>query len=434
MPLVLHVLEAAGTGVLRHVRDIVSRTPGIEHHAAVPPPATELRSGAVYEQHSISALSAAGVEVHFIEMRRSAMSVRNVQAAGRVRRLIGEVEPHVVHGHSSIGGAVARIASAGTRTPVAYTPHAMAAGWGYRRIERMLGPLTARVIAVSESEREAIITRGLMPPWRVTAIPNGIDLGPIVTGPDLRNRLGLPTGTPLIGTVARLIPQKAPTQFVAVCERIASLNADAHFVLIGMGPLQNEVDRAVDDARLRPRWHQIERLENAAAVLDQLDVFVLASRFEGGPYAPLEAMRAGTPVVLSDVVGNRDIVEDGVSGFLRPFGDTPGMAASIDRLLADPSLRAQIREAARTRLAARFDAASMGERLANLYCELARLRDLRRSTRRLPQLSAASSVQSPASSAANKITYGGRPPSAGSGNTSWIAKYPSGTTFGVHAR
>lgn len=277
----------------------------------------------------------------------------------------------------------------------------MATGRPYLALERALGRMTDRWVAVSASEAEAALRLGLTSPDRLVIVPNGIDLLPPPPGADLRARLGLDPAAPLVGTVARLVPQKAPQRFVRLAARVADGDERVQFVLIGAGPLQASVDTEVRNAGLQTRWHQIEHLDDASAVLGQLDVFVLASDFEGAPYTPLEAMRARTPVVLSDVVGNRDAVHDGVSGFLRAPEDVDGMAEAVLRLLSDGPLRRDLTVRAADRLARHFDAAAMGRRMLQVYAGLAEAPPAdRRSTRRLPQPSEESSVQSPDSIAA----------------------------------
>jgi glycosyltransferase involved in cell wall biosynthesis len=101
-----------------------------------------------------------------------------------------------------------------------------------------------------------------------------------------------------------------------------------------------------------------------------MNVFVLASLFEGAAYAPLEAMQAGIPVVLTDVTGNMDTIEDGVSGLLFPFGDTDGMAEGVRRLLTDSAARQTLVEGALERVQGHFDRRQMGTRLEKLYREL----------------------------------------------------------------
>jgi glycosyltransferase involved in cell wall biosynthesis len=106
-------------------------------------------------------------------------------------------------------------------------------------------------------------------------------------------------------------------------------------------------------------------------VLAELDVFMLLSRYEGGPYAPLEAMRAGVPVVLTDVVGSRDVIEDGASGHLVPPAHPETAATVAVRLLDAPEDRSMMVKAAYLRLYRLFDRESMGEAHSRLYHRLA---------------------------------------------------------------
>jgi glycosyltransferase involved in cell wall biosynthesis len=175
-----------------------------------------------------------------------------------------------------------------------------------------------------------------------------------------------------VGTVARLVPQKAPEDFVAACALVARSVPLAEFVLIGSGPLEPQLRAAVAREGIAARFHHVLGLERAAAALGDLDVFLLTSQFEGGPYAPLEAMRAGTPVVVSDAVGSRDTVEDGRSGLIVPVGDVAGYASAVTALLQDPRRGETLAEQARIRLRERFDVRSMGRAHDELYEGLVR--------------------------------------------------------------
>lgn len=364
---VLHVLEALEGGTARHLVDLVRHVGGVRHEVVVPVE----RSAGVTDHDAVPAMVAAGVTVHHLPMRRAPWEPPNAVGLARLARLGRRLRPDVVHAHSSIGGALARLGTWGA--PLVYTPHALTDAHPYLAVERLLGRRTDRVIAVSPSEGELIARLGLVPADRVVVIPNGIDLEPPAPdGRDLRGLLGLPPATPLVGTVARLVPQKAPAWFVAACGEVARRRPDVHFLLVGSGPLQPEVDREVGHHQLGRRFHQLPSLAGAAGMLGQLDVVALLSRFEGGPYLPLEAMRAGTPVIVSDVTGNRDAVEDGVSGFVVRPGDAPSAADRAIRLLEDEGARASMVEAGRRRVAERHDVRVMGRRTAELYRALAR--------------------------------------------------------------
>ncbi len=360
---VLHVVEALEGGVARHVRDVV-RHVAAEHLVVLPPE----RVGGFTDTPAVEAMVKAGAELHVVPMLRSPITARNALAVARVRRVIRDRRPDVVHGHASIGGAAARLAATGTQTPRVYTPNGIMSSRTALAVERLLAPLTDRLVAVSPTEADRAARLRLARPERIVVIPNGIELddpGPPTA--DLRAELGVATGTPLVGTVTRLAPQKAPEVFVRACALVAAAVPEARFVLIGDGPVAPEVDREVDRARLGAQLLRLRGLHGAATVVGQLDVFVLSSRYEGGPYAPLEAMRAGTPVVLTDVVGTRDTVEDGRSGLLVAPEDPAALARGVGRLLAEPTLRRRLGEAGRARVEACFDVRAMAARLATVY-------------------------------------------------------------------
>lgn len=388
-----------GGGITRHIADIIANTPAVEHHLVVPPASISLGSGAAYDQSLLAAMIQRGTRVAVVPMRRNTVDPRNLWAALQLRSAVKRIQPDVVHAHSSIAGAITRLANIPAIVPVVYTPNGLTTDRVGRNIERLLGGLATRLVAVSDSEGIRARQWGLTDPDRIVVIPNGIDVNPPHPGPPIRPLLGLEAGTQLVGTMMRLVPQKAPEEFAKVAGAVARMRPEVHFLLIGMGELQGEVDAEIAKQGIKERFHQLPHVEEAATVLDQLDVFVLPSRFEGGPYAPLEAIRAGTPVVLSDVVGNADVVVSGVSGMLAPFGATDVMAAAIVELLDDPKLRKSMVNAARTRLLETFDARKMGAAVEKLYEEVAAERTRRR-TLRLPQHRSSTSAQSPESRAA----------------------------------
>jgi glycosyltransferase involved in cell wall biosynthesis len=371
-PRVMHVLEALEGGTARHLVDVVSHARATDHLTAVPP----RRVGGLTDETALDRLRGGGADVHLIVMHRAPWSPANAQALVALRRLIRHERPDVVHGHSSIGGLLARVATVGTQIPTVYTPNGITQSRAGILVERGLRSRTEMFIAVSASEADLALQLRLVGRRQVLVIPNGIELATPPPPLDLRAHLDLPADAPLVGTIARLVAQKAPEDFVAACATVGRLVPAAHFVLIGSGELEAEVEDAVRRSGLGSRFHRIPALAGAAGVLGQLDVFALSSRFEGGPYSPLEAMRAGTAVVLTGVVGSRDTVEDGVSGLVVPPGEPQALGTAIAELLQDPEGRVAMGEAGRARVAARFDVQLMGAALDALYDELSARRDV----------------------------------------------------------
>lgn len=368
-PVVLHVLEALGGGTARHLIDVVRYTPDVQHHVAIP----RRRIGALSNDGAIAELEATAAGVHIVEMRRIPWHPRNAVALAQLRRIIGQLKPDIVHGHSSVGGALARMAARGRPAVTFYTANAViSSGYGLL-LERLLGHWTDVFVAVSASEGELVKRLRIVPPSQVTVIPNGIDLETAVNDFDLRANLGIEATTAVVGSVSRLLAQKAPEVFVRACALAGRRLPHVQFVLVGSGPLQGQVDAEIMSAGLGGKMRRVAAFINPAASMGAFDLFVSSSRFEGGPYAPLEAMRAGVPVLLTDVVGNHDVVIHRQSGLLVPADDPASMAAAIVEVMSDPDLRSRLAANGQRRLQQEFGARRMGEKLRDAY--LAALRD-----------------------------------------------------------
>jgi glycosyltransferase involved in cell wall biosynthesis len=362
---VLHVLEAFAGGTERHLLDLVRHVDDFDHVIAVPSQHLGLSTA-----RAMRAARAAGARVEPVEMGRSGTAALNLSALINLRGLIDELAPDVVHGHSSIGGALARMATATTGVPLVYTPHGLSrARWG-TAVERLLRGRIDRLIAVSASERDFAVAHAVVKPRRVVVIPNGVELTP-PPPPErsLRERLAIPPGAPLIGCCARLTWQKAPEVFVAAAALVSRSLPRARFLLVGTGGLSRSIERAVRDAHLSSRFHLLPSLENAAASMPELDAYALASRFEGAPYTPLEAMRAGVPVIVSDAAGNRDTVQSGVSGLIVPTDDAVRLAEAMVAVIEDGRLRDSLVQGGRAALA-RFDVRRMAADTGTVYQEV----------------------------------------------------------------
>jgi glycosyltransferase involved in cell wall biosynthesis len=363
-PTVLHVLEAFAGGTERHLLDLVRYLDSVEH-VIVAPAEHHGRS----TSRATQAAREAGARVELIDMSRSA-DPHNLSAPLRVRALIHRTQPDVLHGHSSIGGAIARLAALGTKIPVVYTGHGLSRNRWAMRTERVLRGRLDRFIAVSAGERDFAIQHGITTDEQSVVIPNGIDLDPAPSSSrSLRRMLNIAPSAPMIGCIARLASQKAPDLFVAASAIVMERRPDAHFILIGYGPLQRDVEQLALEKGLGSSFHLVDGLVDAAECLSEFDVFTLPSRFEGAPYSLLEAMRAGTPVVVTNVVGNRDTVQDGVTGLIVPPEDAPALADAIVRVLDDRVLAEYLVSGARAGLP-RFDVHSMVQATERVYGEL----------------------------------------------------------------
>jgi glycosyltransferase involved in cell wall biosynthesis len=236
-------------------------------------------------------------------------------------------------------------------------------------VERALARRTTHFIAVSPSEATLARHLHLAPSNALSIVPNGVELSTPFEGlgKQLRENLGIPPDAFVVGTLSRPVHQKAPEVFMRAALSVARQDPSAQVIMIGSSPLGRTVFH--EAAELGRRFHLVDQLDDAAEYLDAFDVYASASRFEGGPYAPLEAMRAGVPVVLTDVVGNRDIVEHEQTGLLVPPDNPRALADALEELRHDKDLRETLAKAATAALS-QFDVRVSGERTGAIYSAL----------------------------------------------------------------
>lgn len=365
---VLHVLEAVGHGTGRHLVDLVTHMDGVDHEVVLPHRPTSRGEGT----HTTTGrrLRGHGVPVHEVPLRRSPAHPDLVRGLLAVRRLVRSRGVDLVHGHATVGGVVARVAARTTGRPVVVTPNGIHPSRLVRAVERRLAGVTDAMIAVSPSEATLVRRLGLCAEDRLAVVPNGI--ATTAPGPhprDLRRELALGEEARLVGWIGRLAPQKAPEVLV---EAAPDLPPHVHVVLVGGGPRAADVATAVRDAGVGARVHVVGHVPEAAGLLPQFDLLALPSRWEGAPYVPLEAFRAGVPVVATDVVGTRDVVVDGETGWLVPVDDPVALAAACRAALDQPAEARRRVDRARRLLHDRHDVQEMAAATANLYARVAR--------------------------------------------------------------
>jgi glycosyltransferase involved in cell wall biosynthesis len=243
--------------------------------------------------------------------------------------------------------------------------------WHELAIDRYLARRSARIVVNSTGVRDFYIAAGIRPE-KFTVIPNGA--GPAapsnVGRQELLGELGLPANARLIGAVGRLWPQKRIKDLIWAADLLKVIRDDVHLLIIGEGPLRDKLERFRSQVRIEDKVHFLGHRSDVPRLLPHFDVLWLASGYEGLPNVVMEAMAAGVPPVVSDIPGNRDLVEHGESGYLAPVGDRAGFARWTQKLLEDPVLASQIGQSARRRIESEFTIERMVKRHAALYHEL----------------------------------------------------------------
>jgi len=177
----------------------------------------------------------------------------------------------------------------------------------------------------------------------------------------MREKLGVKPAGLLIGTVGCMRPEKNQEVLLTSLRRLRVAGVDAHLVIAGDGPMRAALLRRASELEVADRLHVLGEVEDVRPVLGAMDVFVLPSvAVESFSNAALEAMSMARPVILSDVGGAREMIDDGVEGYVGSPTELPArLPALIAALYAEPRKRQQMGQAARARAVSCFSVAAM---------------------------------------------------------------------------
>lgn len=241
-----------------------------------------------------------------------------------------------------------------------------------RLLFRLLNHRYDRVVAPSRAILEQLIRHEGVDRRRTRWLPNGVDCEryrPLERPEriDGRRRAGLPVDAYLIGCAARMVPVKRHEDLVAAFARVAAAHPDAMLALAGGGPLEQAIRAQVDRSGVRDRILFLGDGCEIPQLLPLFDAFALASSTEGMSNAILEAMACGLPVVATDVGGNPELVQPGLTGYLVPPFQPVEFAVALSDLLARRDHGRSMGDAARLRAQTTFSLPTMIESFSSLY-------------------------------------------------------------------
>lgn len=268
-----------------------------------------------------------------------------VPAPGLIASALGDVAPDIVHAHHPflLGDTALRLAAT-YGVPIVFTHHTL-----YDQYTHYLGDesqtlakiaveiavgycnLVDGVIAPSESVAAMLRDNGVTTPIEV--IPTGVDAARFAkgNGSAFRTRCNIPPKAFVIGHVGRLAPEKnLPFLASAVAEFLAA-QPQAHFMIVGAGQLEDEVESLFQDRSLGDRLHMVglQSGQDLVNAYQAMNVFAFASQSETQGMVLTEAMAAGVPVVALDGPGVRDVLNDKSNGRLVTEADPSAFAAAL---------------------------------------------------------------------------------------------------------
>ncbi len=292
---------------------------------------------------------------------------RDVAAFLQLSSVLCQLKPDVLCAHTAKAGLLGRAVARLFDIPCVFTPH----GWSmfdrnslkwnplFCGAERLAGHLGARVINVCDFERQFAEQCRVCPSDKLEVVHNGIAEIP------LTRVYSLDTQPPLIVMVARFAAQKDHATLLQALSGLLCLKW--RLLLVGEGELEPQVTAQVAALGLSDRIRILPPETNIARLLMEAQIYVLSSHFEALPISILEAMRAGLPVVATDVGGISESVRHEETGLLARHGDVHHLREALAQLIAHPAIRRALGNAGHQLWSEQFTASTMAARTIEVY-------------------------------------------------------------------
>lgn len=280
-------------------------------------------------------------------------------------RLCRKEKFDLVATHTSKGGFLGRLAAR-----LAGVPHIVhhAHGFSFNKVlspaahrfyvvlERLAARAGDLIISVNEEQRQMAIRLGVDKPERICTVHNGIHLrhSAPIDRDAARRALGFQDSDLVVGAVGRLAPQKGFVYLIRALPRLLASLPSARIVIAGDGPLEAELRLEAVRNGVAGLVDFLGFRSDIPAVLAAVDVVAQPSLWEGLSISLIEALAAGKPVVTTDIDGNREVIDDNVTGLLVPPAEPVALAEALRNLLTNPSLARALGDNARREASARF--------------------------------------------------------------------------------
>lgn len=319
--------------------------------------------------------------VHMDELRREVSPINDLKALIKLRSLIAEERPEIVHTHSSKAGILGRIAARLAGCPVVvHSPHGHVFYGYFGRLrtlgvvlaERLAAHITDRIFTLTELGKRDHLRFGVGSPDKFVVVPCGIDISkfssPKRSRKEVREEFGFSCGV-VVGWVGRLVPIKGCEYFLRALKIVMVERPEVKGLVVGDGPLREDLEELSRRLGISGKVVFSGARDDVPELMQAMDILVLTSLNEGLGRVILEAMACGVPVVASSVGGVPEIVVHEETGLLVPPADPRSTADAILKLLNDP-YKAQLLSRKGRERAKLFDIKAMVKRTEEVYRKL----------------------------------------------------------------
>jgi len=330
---------------------------------------------------------ASGIPMEIVpQLRRAIHPWRDLVSYFRLKRVLRDFGPEVVHTHSSKGGFLGRAAARAAGVPAIihgvhgapFHPYQGALARGlFRACERWAAARCDAFVSVADAMTDLMVNAGVAPREKFTTVYSGMEVEPFLRADEdrcaTRRELGFADEHVVVGKIARLFHLKGHTYVIEAAQRVLRHCPQVRFLFVGDGILRGALERQLARAGLQDcfRFTGLVPPERIPCLIGAMDVLVHASLREGLARALPQALIAGKPVVSYDVDGAREVVVTGETGYLVPPQSVTPLADALIELARDRAQRERLGRAGRERCTDRFRHETMTRALRDLYQRLA---------------------------------------------------------------
>ncbi|MBF0353446.1 MAG: glycosyltransferase family 4 protein [SAR324 cluster bacterium] len=288
----------------------------------------------------------------------------------------------LIHSHGKAAGIYARIIGRLTGIPVIhhfhgihYRQYSSWLQWLYLKLEKKLTQWSAKVICVSESEHQEALALRLFQAHHAVVIKNGVNPEQFVhktaQSLELRQRLAIPEQARILLSVTRMCYQKNVELMLKIHERLCTVYPSLYLLLLGVAADDPAFRQSAGSSSVVHQIIPLIQIQDVSPYLNLAEVYLNTSRWEGMSLGLIEAMATGLPVVLSDVVGNRDVLRKiRQPGFLIPEENIDEYVRQITYLLDHPQAASQIGQSLRQLILQEYTIQQNADAIAQLYTDI----------------------------------------------------------------
>lgn len=300
----------------------------------------------------------------------------NIQLIMKVRavtRYVRENNIQLIHAHLPWAGILARLVGRITKVPIIYTEHNKQERYHFatRKMNLLTMDLLQEVIAVSDDVAVSIRKHKPKLDTPVRVILNGVNTDHFskasFVDQQIRESLNIPSDAPIIGTIAVFRFQKRLDVWMELAARILETLPNAHFIIVGDGPLKAELIKKRETLALADRIHMPGLETEVRPYFAVFDLYMMTSVFEGLPIALLEAMSMQCPVISTGAGGIAEVIRHETDGLLCPVDEPEQLIKYAISLMNDEGLRKKYGDQGRRRVMECFSMEKMVEELEAVY-------------------------------------------------------------------